>query len=379
MIWFAALVLALTVGLGAEVILGGRRLRRLADLPPRAGAAPRVSLVVAARDEARHIESAVRSMLGQRYPDLELVVVDDRSSDGTGPILDRLAREDGRLTVVHVDRLPAGWLGKNHALARGAERATGAWLLFTDADVHLHPEAVSRAVRYAEEHGVDHLAVAPDLELPGFLLRAFGVHFVVSFLAFARPWRAREPTSRAFVGVGAFNLVRREAYEGVGGHRPIALRPDDDMKLGKILKRAGFRQDALWGRGAVAVEWYRSFGELQRGLEKNLFAGVEYRAVLSILGGLAQLAGGVAPLALLPLAPPLGQALLLAQVGATAGIAAHAARRTGTTPLVALVYPVVVVLFVFVLWRTMVLNLLQGGIRWRGTFYPLDLLKANRV
>lgn len=380
MIWFAGLVLALTLALGLEVALGVRRLPRLRDLPPAPPQpAPGVSVIAAARDEARGIEAAVRSMLRQQYPELELVVVDDRSTDGTGAILDRLAAEDDRLTVVRVDQLPAGWLGKNHALHLGAERARGDWLLFTDADVHLAPDAIARAVGYAETRGVDHLAIAPELDLPGPLLKAFGVHFLYSFMSFAKPWRARDPKSWFFVGVGAFNLVRRRWYETVGGHRPIALRPDDDMKLGKILKRAGARQDALRGDGMLRVEWYHSLGELVRGLEKNMFAGIEYNPLVSVAGGLAQLAAGVAPVILVPFTSGATQGLLAAQVAATLVTMAGLTRVMRVPPAVALLYPVVTALFTFILWRTMVLNLAHGGIRWRGTFYPLDVLKANRV
>lgn len=385
MIWFAAGVLLLTLGLASQVAIGSRRLGRLADQVPRPpDGAPRVSLVVAARDEARGIEPAVRSMLAQDYPDLEVVVVDDRSTDDTPAILARLAGTEPRLRVHRVDSLPDDWLGKNHALMLGAERATGEWLLFTDADVQLRPEALRRAIGYAERHHVDHLAVAPDLELPGILLKAFGVHFLASFLAFARPWQARNPRSWFHVGVGAFNLVRRDAYRAVGGHRRIALRPDDDMKLGKILKQAGFRQDALWGRGVARVTWYHSLGELVRGLEKNAFAAIEYSVPLSLVGGLAQLAGGVAPpvllvLSLLPPAQPAAAALLLAQILVSLGLMAWGARRVGESWALALLYPAAILLFVFVLWRTMVLNLTQGGIRWRDTFYPLTRLKANRV
>ncbi|MBL8985272.1 MAG: glycosyltransferase [Gemmatimonadetes bacterium] len=379
MTWFAGILLGISVLVALEVLVGNRQVARLEALPPwSAGRPPRVSVVVAARDEERGIEPAVRSMLAQRYPDLELVVVDDRSTDRTGAILDRLAAEDPRLAVVQVAELPAGWLGKNHALHLGAERASGEWLLFTDADIHLAPEVVSRAVRRAEEGRFDHLAAAPTLILPGLLLKAFGVQFLFSFLSFAKPWKASDPGSRFFVGVGAFNLVRRSAYVAVGGHAPIRLRPDDDMKLGKILKRGGFRAEALDGGGMISVEWYHSLGEMVRGFEKNMFSGVEYSMAFSVAGGLAQLLV-LSPLVLLPVATGLAQWLFGLQVLVALAMFAILARGMRVTPVVALLYPVVVVLFVAILWRTMFVNLRDGGIRWRGTFYSLRELKANRV
>lgn len=380
MIWLALFVLVVSLALGLEALVGIRRIGRLTDCPPfDLGIGPTVSVIVAARDEERNIEMGVRSMLAQQYPALEVVVVDDRSTDRTGMLLDRLAAADPRLVVIHLTELPSGWLGKNHALHCGAARASGDWLLFADGDVAMAPDAISRAVRYADARGIDHLAVAPDLIMPGLLLSAFVVHFLYSFMAFTKPWKARDPNSSFFVGVGAFNLVRRAAYQGIGGHTTIALRPDDDVKLGKVLKRAGYSQDCLMADRAITVEWYHSLGEMIRGLEKNMFAGVDYRIWLSVLGGLVQLLTGVVP--------PLGvlltrgptQLLFAVQVLLAILVYSRLARVARMPAATALVYPVVCLLFVYILWRTMILNLVQGGLQWRGTFYSLRDLKANRV
>ncbi len=380
MFWFAVVILVLSVLITAEAVIGSAQIERLRDLPLRdRRPAPRVSVVVAARDEERNIETAMRSMLEQDYPDYEVVVVNDRSTDRTGLILDRIAATDTRFRVVHVTELPPGWLGKNHALQVGADESTGEWILFTDADIHMDPTAVGRAIRFCEDRGVDHLAIAPNLILPGLLLEGFGVFFLWSFLLFAKPWKARNPGSWFHVGVGAFNLVRRSAYRAVGGHQPIRLRPDDDLKLGKILKQAGFRQDALSGQGLLSVEWYHSLREMIPAFEKNMFAGVEYSVLLSLTGGLVQLAAGVIPIMTLPFVAGPTRWLLAAQVALSLGVFAKLARSIEVRPAVALIYPVVVVLFVYILWRTMVVNLASGGIQWRGTFYSLRELKANRI
>ena len=380
MIWLGATLLVLTLGLLIETGLGLRRLVQLGDCPPRSSeGAPTVSIVIAARDEQLHIEAAVRTMLAQDYPALELIAVDDRSSDRTGAILDALALADPRLRVVHVTELPAGWLGKNHALQVGADRATGDWVLFTDADITMAPTALRRAIGHVERHRVDHLAVAPRLAMPGLLLEAFIVNFLFSFLVFARPWKAKDPKSSFFVGVGAFNLVRRSAYQAVDGHRRIALRPDDDMKLGKVLKRAGFRQDALLGRGQLEVEWYQSFGQMVRGFEKNMFAGVDYSIPLSIAGGITQLATGPLPWVLFVTTTGPARVLFGLQVLLSIAVFWWLSRQAAVRPHVALIYPVVIVLFVYILWRTMIHNLVHGGLQWRGTFYSLRELKANRV
>ena len=377
---FVVVLLAVTLALSIETLVGLSRLARLIDLAPwRSPGAPPVSIVVAARNEAAKIEGAIRSMLAQDYPALEVVVVDDRSSDETAAILARLSREESRLKVLTVTELPGGWLGKNHALQLGAAEATGDWLLFTDADVHMDPETVSRAIRHAAERNLDHLAALPDLELPGLILKGFATFFIYSFSVYVKPWKVRDPKSRFFVGVGAFNLVRRSVYEQVGGHRPIALRPDDDLKLGKILKRGGARPDVVSGSGAIQVEWYRSVAEMIGGLEKNAFASIEYNVLVSLAGGILQLAGAALPVVLVFLTTGLTQALLLAQIGVSVVMFSLLAREIRVPATVALLYPIAAVLFVFILWRTMVVNLAQGGLRWRGTFYPLKQLKANRV
>lgn len=380
MIWLAAGLLILTALAGIEGLLGGYRLGRLGEFPPvDRHRAPMVSIVIAARDEGAHIEAALATLLGQDYPDYEVIVVDDRSSDDTGSILDRMAAQDRRIAVMHVRELPPGWLGKNHALHVGAARARGRYVLFTDADVHLAPDVLSRAVGRMEATGIDHLAAGPDLIMPGLLMQAFGAFFISAFLAFAKPWKASDPKSWFFVGVGAFNLVRRSAYEAIGGHERVRLRPDDDLKLGKVLKRAGYRQEAANGAGVMSVAWYHSLPEMIGGLEKNMFAGVEYSVALSLLGGAVQLLLGVAPVVALGLVTGPAQILFGLQVLVGVTILGLHARASRIPVRAALLLPVVTALFVFILWRTMILNLWQGGIRWRGTFYALSELKANRV
>ncbi|HEY5512071.1 MAG TPA: glycosyltransferase family A protein, partial [Geomonas sp.] len=261
-------------------------------LPPRP---PKVTLVVAARNEERNIAEALRSLLCLDYPDYELLVVNDRSEDTTGAILEELSADQPRLRVIQVSELPAGWLGKNHALWVGARAAAGELLLFSDADIVMEPTVLSRAVTFLLDQGVDHLAVTPVLRMPTLFLDMFGASFILFFCMFSRPWKARDPRSRFHIGIGAFNLVRTAAYWKAGGHRRIALRPDDDMKLGKILKLDGFRQESAYGGGLLTVEWYATLGELIRGLEKNAFAGVDYRLTLVLLGALCHLTASVWP------------------------------------------------------------------------------------
>jgi len=240
---------------------------------------PRLSVVVPARDEASGIGRAVESLLAQDYPDLEIIAVDDRSSDATGAVLAKLAARDSRIRAIRVDQLPAGWLGKNHALWRGAESASGEWLLFTDADIVFAQGALRRAVAYAVAEQLDHLTLAPRLLARGLALRAFVAFFAYTFIALWGAYLANDPKSTRGVGIGAFNLVRRSAYARIGTMRALSLRPDDDIRLGRRLRGFGFRQRVLNGNDFLSVEWYPSLRAAISGLEKSMYSSMEYRLV----------------------------------------------------------------------------------------------------
>jgi cellulose synthase/poly-beta-1,6-N-acetylglucosamine synthase-like glycosyltransferase len=378
----AALLILVVTGL--DFVLGSRRIAMLAELPPADGDdLPFISVVVAARNEERNIEAALHSMLDLDYPRLEIIVVDDRSEDRTGEIVRRLAGAPRQaapaLRTIRIDTLPAGWLGKNHALQRGAAVATGELLLFSDADIIMKRGTLRRAVRYMVDNGVDHLALGPEVIMPGALPAAFGLTGTLFFSFATRPWKARDPRSRAYVGIGAFNLLRRDLYERMGGHRRIALRPDDDMKLGKLVKLNGGKQDFVHGRGLVAVEWYASLGELARGLTKNTFAALNYSVAVVVAATLGQLLLFVWPPVALAVLRGVPQLLALAAVVLVLLMHGEALRVQRGAPLLALLYPVVSLLMIFIMWRSTLLTLARGGIEWRGTRYPLAELRANRL
>lgn len=378
--WLALFAAAALLVLFVDGLRGARSLRHLHEAPPiPRPEAPPVSIVIAARDEERNIEQALASVLGQRYEPLEVVVVDDRSTDATGAILERMAAEARRLRVVHVADLPRGWLGKNHALEVGAAEAKGEYLVFTDADVVMEPDTVARAVGYMRIHGFDHVAAGPRVEMPSLALRVFVVLFTLFFSIAFRPWKARDPRSSAHIGVGAFNMVRTEAYRAAGGHRPIAMRPDDDLKLGKLMKKHGFRQDFVVGTEMLRVEWYRTFGELVRGLMKNGFAGVDYRLWLVAVATVVQLLVFVVPWVAVWLTGGATQLLFGVAVLLAFGMYAGAARGQGVSPLYGVLFPVATLAFLYIVWRAALVTLFNGGIDWRGTHYSLDELRANDV
>ncbi|MDX1674391.1 MAG: glycosyltransferase family 2 protein [Longimicrobiales bacterium] len=372
----AAVTLLVVVLLSVDLLVGLRSLPRLSDAD-RSGRAPTVSVVLAARDEADHIAQAVQSLLDQDHPALEIVAVDDRSTDGTGQILDRLAEAHARVRVLHVRTLPDGWLGKNHALQRGAEAATGELLLFTDADVMMAPGAVSRAVGVLERDGLDHLAVAPRIRAGTAAATMTVAVFLALFSAVFRPWKARDPESRFHIGIGAFNLIRAEAYHSIGGHRTVALRPDDDVRLGRALKEEGFRQATAIGIGLTEVEWYPTLRAMARGLRKNAFAVVEYRLSLVAAGTAIPFLFIFWPVAALLVTTGAVWWLNAAIVVGGAVVIFDTARAHGLPAWTALTYPLASAILLWIVWAAALRALRKGTIEWRGTEYPLSRLRQE--
>lgn len=362
------------------IVHAGYAIPRLAVQPiPQFDEWPSVSLIAPARNEERNMEAAVRSLVKLAYPRLELTIVNDRSTDGTGQILDSLAAEFPQLNVVHLASLPAGWLGKNHALQLGADRSHGDWLLFADADIIFDPTVLQRAIGYALANQVDHLTITPDSRMPSWFLQSFVVTFAAYFTLFTRIWAVSNPKSQAHVGIGAFNLIRGDVYRSIGGHQRIRMRPDDDLKLGKIIKLAGFRQHLLHGTGLIVVEWYHSFREMVRGLEKNLFSGTDYSVFLTVFSSCLSLLVNVWPyLAVFIVAAP-ARWIYLATACVLWFMAWFLARGMNVNPSCALAFPLTVLALVYMQWRTMLLNFYHNGIRWRDTHYSLAELRANKV
>jgi len=380
----AALTLLLWLGAAWEVMRGNRRLRWLATLPlPKPSGIteprwPRVSLVFTARNEGRTIGAAAPTMLALDYPDLELIAINDRSEDDTGAVLDRLAATDPRLKVIQVKELTPGWLGKTHGLQLGGEAATGEWILFTDADVHFRSDVLRRAVAHARGHNLDHLAVLPELAGTGTLLGICVGAFSLIFALFLRPWRVLDPRSSCHGGVGAFNLVRASTYRKLDGHEALRYRPDDDIKLGKLMKAGGWSEMML-GAGAISVAWYATVGEFVRGLTKNAFAGTDYRIWVLVGGVAAHLIFFIWPLAALFQTAGLDRGLYLAAVILMLTVAVDNQRFDGGRRWYGLFFPAGLLVLDYILLRSMVVTLWQGGITWRGTHYALKDLKANRL
>lgn len=374
-----------SAGLCALLLLGAystHAAQRLGMKPatlPEGAEWPTVSIIVPACDEADTLEAAAQTLLAIDYPALELILINDRSTDGTGVIIDRLAAQDSRVVPVHITELPQGWLGKVHAMHVGTGRASGALLLYTDADVHFGPAALRRAVAWMERDQLGHLALIPRLVGRGLAYNATISCFAVLFLAAVKAWRIGKSGSQSYGGVGAFSMVRRSDFETTQGWEWLKMEVGDDVGLGMMMVReAGVASVLGIAADSLRIDWYPNVSALIAGLEKNSFGAMcGYSAWRTTGVALAMLGLTVGPL-LAALSPfPWLWALSLATGGALV-VLALALRVVGQPFLATLLCPIGLPILALTMARSCITTLRQGGIRWRGQFYPLAELKAGR-
>ncbi|MBM7577506.1 glycosyltransferase [Jeotgalibacillus terrae] len=337
-----------------------------------------VSLIIPARNEEAHIEKSIRSQLNQTYSQIEWILINDRSSDETGKIMDKLSALDHRIRVIHIQTLPEGWLGKNYALHRGAQAASGNVYLFTDADVLYEPDMVAKAFHYMKRMKIDHLTVSPDLQSKSFLLKAFVAFFLFGFSYYKRPWTANRDRSKNGMGIGAFNMITKSSYVRIGGHQAIRLRPDDDLQLGIHIKKKGFKQRMATAKTMLSVEWYPSLNEAFKGLEKNAFAGLHYSYLFTLFAMCGVFISQVLPFIAVFSPDPLTASMAWVTIAAIMAVYIPITRRLTAYPVWhAAVFPVSAVLFIYAIFRAAALTALRGGISWRGTTYSIKELKKK--
>jgi glycosyltransferase involved in cell wall biosynthesis len=364
---------------------------------------PRVSIIVPARNEEENIRETLLQLLALDYSNYEIIAVNDRSTDRTGQIMDEVAAAGSadtlvrvsaaptlqtnadrsvratRLKVIHVSELPPGWLGKTHAMWMAGRQATGNWLLFTDADVLFKPDSLRRAVAYAEVERADHVVLFPRMIMKSAGERMMIAFFQALFVFGHRPWKVADPKARDHMGVGAFNLVRRSVYDTVGTYRALRMEVLDDMKLGKVVKNAGFAQRNVFGEDLISLRWAKGAFGIVNNLTKNFFAVLSFqwpRTVVSIVG-----------LGFLNLGPFLG--VWLAQgwtripyaiaLVSLFGIYYGMSSRSSVPAYYFFLHPVSSSLFMYTLLRSMLHTLSNDGIVWRGTKYPLEELRKGMV
>jgi glycosyltransferase involved in cell wall biosynthesis len=363
-----------------DIVRGVPKLPAISNVAPLVDAdCPAVSIIFAARDEDEKLPGALQKFLALDYPRYEVIAVDDRSEDGTAEILEGAALKDSRLKYVRVNSLPAGWLGKPHALQKAYEQASGEWLLFTDADVHFSPALLRRAVALAQRERWDHLTLLGSVEMhtigERIALTFFGMGFVIGI----RPWRVSDPHSSGYAGIGAFQMVRRSVYEAFGGHRRLAMEVVDDMKLGKLVKEAGYRSGVGKAWKEVRVRWHAGVGNIVRGTTKNFFAAAGFNFWLACVQLASVLLMCVLPWVALPFLR--GWALVFDAIAVGVMFATHAgvSIEVGVSPLYGLTEPLGALIFAWMLARSTIVTLWSGGITWRGTFYPLEELRRGVV
>ena len=365
-----------------------RGMSRLPDLHRETAAPNRsVSVIVPARNEEDNVAAGLRSLLASKDVDLEVVALDDRSEDRTGAIMEELRQRERvpgvHYVVEHIENLPYRWLGKPHAMARGAALAKGEWLLFTDADVVFAADALARALAYAERAGVDHLVVVPTL-----MARTAGERMMLPFLYVLsiwgpRMWRVADPRSRDAVGVGAFNLMRRSTYDHVGGWERLRMEVIEDLRMGVVIKQSGFRSSVAVGRDLVRIRWAKGARGVVSNLTKNVFAAFRFRIGLAAVGTTVLTVMCLLPFAGIVLG--LGdRAWLWPSLSSIASLAAlywrhrrFADPNSAASVLWLVTFPAAALVFAYAMVRSTALTLVRRGVVWRGTFYSLGELREH--
>ncbi len=393
--WIAGGILA--AAWFSRIIEAAIGMPRIADIsrpqwnrqPPNPPGEPRVSVIVPARNEEESIRQTLLQLLALDYSNYEIIAIDDRSTDRTGKIMDEVEGEAEalvghersvrrkKLKVTHIAELPAGWLGKTHAMWTAGQQASGDWLLFTDADVLFKPESVRRAIVYAQAEGADHVVLFPRMIMRHAGEKMMIAFFQALFVFGHRPWKVADPKARDHMGVGAFNLVRRSVYDSVGTYRALRMEVVDDMKLGKVIKNAGFAQRNVFGDDLISLHWATGAFGVVNNLTKNFFAVLSFQWWRTV--------ASVAALGFLNLGPFLGVWLVHGWPRVPYGIALGSlfliycgmSRRSAIPAYYFVLHPVSTCLFMYTMLRSMILTLWSDGIMWRGTRYSLEELRKG--
>lgn len=335
--------------------------------PNGATSGPLVSVIIPARDEERMIGTTVRAMLAQTYDNLEVIVVDDRSTDATTSILDAIAGDDERLRVIRGEETPDGWLGKPWALHQGATRAGGELLLFVDADIIYAPGAVAAAVDYLQSSGAGMVALMPHLELRGFWEHVAMPQLAMIAYVMLPTWLSNRTTLRRLgIGGGPGNLLRREAYERAGGHESLKDAVIDDVGMARLLRSHGIRTHTVRAEDLVSMRMYRGGREIVQGFTKNTFAAFDRSYVITLLVAIGGVVFSVWPYA----GAAMGSVVSIATVVLITVARLILFAATGLNLIAAIfAYPLSVLLWTWMSLRSMWITGVRRQLAWRGRTY----------
>lgn len=345
--------------------------------------AEKVSIIIAGRNEEKVIERCLYSLSSITYPNIEFIIVNDRSTDATGTILDTIAKTDSRIKPIHITSLPDGWLGKVNALSVGVQHATGDWLLFSDADIHFEPDSILSAITYAQANELDHLALLPDdrSQHEKFLVPLFVFAFGGLFIQRIKAKEIGKFGSKSYVGVGAFNLVRRSTFDKTPGFEWLKMEVIDDGGVGLMVHNAEGKSALLDSNGLLSFEWYPTLREAIRGLEKNAFAGfANYSFPKAIIMVISMWLTAFFPI----ITGIVTQNILLITLTlffySFLPALSTVVMRSGVKikPLIAASLPIGYFFISLGVLNSTLKAMKNGGLRWRDTFYSLDELRKGR-
>jgi glycosyltransferase involved in cell wall biosynthesis len=354
-------------------------LRTLAETPtPEKIVWPMVTLIIPVRNEEKDIKQTIRSLFKLKYPSLEFLVVNDRSTDGTQQELERLALEDSRLRIEQIHELPKGWIGKAHALHTGGLSAFGEYLVFVDAGVELKVNALSVILEYMLENDLDHLTIMPRLTMKSWSVQLVANAFLTAMGVLGRPLTGMRPYRQSHSCLGMCQAIRAEAYRKMGGYSCCQFNMPDDVQFGKAVRNHGFSQDLVLGRRVVSNEWYSSFGGFVKNFENYVFPFLDYKLSWSIAISVTLFTLLLLLLSGIVLCKGFALCFMISIYMFYALLYGIQARLFGTKGLLGLFFPVGAFLLVYVLLRSTWIVLARGGIYWRDTFYDIDSLKKSR-
>jgi chlorobactene glucosyltransferase len=340
------------------------------------GSLPFVSVLVPARNEERNLDACLASLAGQNYPNYEVIVLDDRSSDRTWEIIQRWASASPRIRGERGGDLPQGWVGKNFACHQLFKHAAGELLLFTDADTVHSPESIRAAVTAMEQSHADLLSLLPRLRLESFWEKVVMpmLHFVTfGFLPFPLVHLTGSP--KLAMANGQFMLFRRSAYERIGGHEAVKDALVEDVWLARRIKQFRLRLRVMDGRQLLETRMYTSFREIWNGFSKNLFPGFSFSLTSIIAVMLFNIATSIVPFLLLPyalLAHAPWLPLVAAQVALIVAMRTMIAFRFSLDLLPIVLHPVAMAAVVGIAANSVRWAHFADGIHWKGRRYTVQ-------